>query len=73
MQLDDGAGFGTHGTDSALGADLLSVEETAVLLGCQPRNVRKYAPQFGGRKARGRWTFDPEDIAMEAARRKGGA
>ena len=72
MQRYNGADFGARGTVAVLGADSLTVEETAARLGCRPRTVRKYATQLGGRKdRRGAWVFDPEEIAMEVARRQG--
>jgi hypothetical protein len=48
----------------------LSAEQAAALLDLTPRRVRQLADQLGGRRIRGRWEFDRDNVTAEAARRR---
>lgn len=46
--------------------DPISSEEAAMILGMTERNVRRLAPQLGGRLIRGRWILDRATIVAAA-------
>ena len=48
----------------------IGVSEVADMLEVSNRYVRHLAPELGGQKVSGRWTFDPADVAAEVERRR---
>lgn len=50
----------------------LSADQVAALLGLTARRVRQLAAELGGRLERGRWVFERDAVAAEAARRREG-